>query len=125
MKPMIKYKILIVDDNCEFVKAFKYQILDFLTDKIMLIDVANNGIEALHRIGSTNYDYIFMDINMPELDGIQATRIANRKYRDVNIIAISFHKELDYIKLMVEAGAKTYLVKDEITIESLSQIFSL
>jgi two-component system, NarL family, response regulator DegU len=111
---MRKLKILIVDDNNNFVEAFKYMLSDILNDDLETVYQAYNGEEALDIINTSQVDYVFMDINMPVMDGIKATRLATQSFRDINIIAISFHDEFTYIKQMIEAGAKNYLLKEEI-----------
>lgn len=117
-----KYRILIVDDNEKFIEAFTYLLNETLNDQIELIDSVSDGTKFLNELKEKIYDIIFMDINMPVLDGIEATRMAVRLYRDIRIVAVSFHEELDYIKLIIEAGAKNYLIKEEITKEKLLKV---
>jgi len=66
-----------------------------------------------------------MDINMPGKGGVEATREATRMYRNLIVIAVSFHSEMKYIIEMIEAGARTYLIKDEICKESLQKAMSI
>jgi DNA-binding NarL/FixJ family response regulator len=68
---------------------------------------------------------VFMDINMPKINGIDATREATNLYRNLVIIAVSFHSEIKYVVQMIEAGARSYIIKDEICKDSLDKALSI
>lgn len=120
-----QYKVLLVDDNQQFIDALRFQIVELLGDRVAVIDSAYDGEQALSAIEAKRYDYIFMDISMPQMDGIDATRIATRNNRDIKIIALSFHKEFEYLQLMLEAGARFYIRKDEVDADTLRKVFEL
>lgn len=108
-----KPKIFIVDDNLTFRKV----LLDFLdnTGEFEIIGEASDGIECLEKIEGKIIDIILMDIKMPKLNGIQTTKIINQKLsHHIKIIALTQHDDFDYIKNMIEAGAKSYVVKTEV-----------
>lgn len=119
---MKKYRILLVDDNKKFLQAFRFLLEEALGDKIMSVQEVYNGQECLDLLEKQSMDVIFMDINMPVLDGIEATRKATMLYRDINIIAVSFHDEMKYIKQMIEAGAKNYVIKEDLNKNILEKI---
>jgi len=120
-----QYRVLLVDDNQQFIDALRFQIVELLGDRVAVIDSAYDGEQALKAIEAKRYDYIFMDISMPQMDGIEATRIATRSNRDIKIIALSFHKEFEYLQLMLEAGARFYIRKDEVDADTLRKVFEL
>lgn len=118
---MKKLKVLIVDDNPHFVNALKFMLIDNFNDKIDTITTASNGDEALQLLKKYIFDTVFMDINMPEKNGIETTKEATNLFRDIIIIAVSFHSEMKYVVQMIEAGARTYIIKDEINAEALEK----
>lgn len=122
---MKKLKVLIVDDNPHFCNALKFMLLDSFEGKIESITIANDGEECLRELKNKLYDVVFMDINMPKVNGIDATREATVLYRNLVVIAISFHSEMKFIVQMIEAGARSYIIKDEINKESLEKALAI
>ena len=122
---MKKLKVLIADDNPHFCNALKFMLMDSFNDKIESIQVVNDGEMCLEVLKANLFDLVFMDINMPKINGIDATRELTRQYRNLVIIAISFHSEMKYIVQMIEAGARSYIIKDEINKESLEKAISI
>ncbi len=120
-----QHRVLLVDDNQQFIDALRFQLVELLGDRVAVIDSAYDGEQALKAIEAKRYDYIFMDISMPQMDGIEATRIATRSNRDIKIIALSFHEEFEYLQLMLEAGARFYIRKDEVDADTLQKVFEL
>lgn len=105
-----KINILIVDDN-EFYR--KGLILTLNRIKMVVqISEADNGKIFLDLIKNNKYDIIFMDIKMPELDGISATKKAIQINNYLNIIALTMHMDNRYLMEMILAGAKGFMYKD-------------
>lgn len=119
--------MLIVDDNPTFVKTLSVLIRSILGNRLKTLDVAGNGYDAIEKaFGEDIYDVIFMDVDMPGMDGISATQVIKRKlFRETRVVAISFHKDVDTIREMVLSGAELFLSKDNLTIESLERTFDL
>lgn len=111
-----------MDDNKKFIQAFRFLLEEAVGDRIMSVEEASNGQECLSLLEKHTMDVIFMDINMPVMDGIEATKKATMLYRDINIIAVSFHDEMKYIKQMIEAGAKNYVIKEDLNKAILEKI---
>ena len=120
---MKKLNILLVDDNKHFLQALRYMIEESNYNNIDKIVQANNGFEALEIIKSQHVDVVFMDIEMPEMNGIEATKKATEFNRFLIIIALSFHQEMEYVMQMLEAGARNYIMKEDINTESLKRLF--
>jgi DNA-binding NarL/FixJ family response regulator len=122
---MRKQKVLIADDNPHFARALKFMLLDSFQDRIEDIVMVKDGDECLKELNRRIYDMVFMDINMPRLGGIDATREATNLYRNLVVVAVSFHSEMKYVVQMIEAGARSYIIKDEICRDSLDKALSI
>ncbi|HHU34056.1 MAG TPA: response regulator transcription factor [Bacteroidetes bacterium] len=107
---MEKIKIVIVDDHQLFRNGLKILLNSFREFEV--IGEASNGVEFIDVIKFTFPDIVLMDINMPEVDGIEATRRGLKLNPDLKIIALSMYGEEDYYYKMVDSGAKGFLLKD-------------
>lgn len=108
---MEKIRTLLVDDHKIVRDGIKF-ILN--SDKgIEVISEGSNGVEAIRFLEKNNdIDVILMDINMPELNGVDATEIIRKLYPKIRILALTMHTEESYILNMIKAGALGYVVKD-------------
>lgn len=102
-------KLIIADDHIIFRKGLR-TILNEL-DEIKVVGEASNGNELLDQLKHQPADVVLMDIRMPVMDGIEATRKVMEKYPDVRVIALTMHEEIGYFNQMVEAGACGFLLK--------------
>jgi DNA-binding NarL/FixJ family response regulator len=105
-----KIDILIVDDN-EFYRKGLILMLKRISN-IGKIQEANNGLEFLDLINKKDPDLVFMDIKMPEMDGVIATKKAVQINHNLKIIALTMHKDEVHFTEMILAGAKGFLLKD-------------
>jgi len=119
----MKMKILLVDDNEHFLNALKFILLNDYADRISTILLANNGEECIKIVENNFVDLIFMDIDMPIMDGVEATKRIVDKFRNIKIIGVSFHSEFNEIKRMLEAGARNYIIKEDISKDVLESVF--
>lgn len=78
---------------------------------IDLISEAETGKEVLSLLKNELVDIIVMDINMPEMDGIQATRAVKETYPDVKVLALTMSNDELHIRQMIQAGASGYIMK--------------
>lgn len=107
---MEKIRIIITDDHQLFRNGLKILLNAF--EEFEVTGEASNGEEFLRVLKNTPADIVLMDINMPEMDGIEATRRALKLYPEIDIIALSMYGEEEYYYKMVDAGAKGFLLKD-------------
>lgn len=117
--------VLIVDDSRAFAIAFKDLIFDVVGDGVAIINLAHSADEAMELIVTKHYHYIFMDVQMPGTNGIELTRKLDRMFNGLNIIAISFHRDFEIIRSMIEAGARNYIVKEDVSPQDIERIFGL
>ena len=102
-------KIIIADDHVIFRKGLR-TILNEIND-IKVVAEASNGHELFEILKKQEVDVILMDINMPVMDGIEATKKVLAKYPDIKIIALTMHEEIGYFNKMTDAGADGFLLK--------------
>ncbi|MDP4224161.1 MAG: response regulator transcription factor [Bacteroidota bacterium] len=107
---MEKIRIIIADDHQLFRNGLKI-LLNAFPDFEVAGEVSN-GEEFLKILKDTKADIALMDINMPEMDGVEATRRAVKMFPDLKIIALSMYGEEEYYYKMVDAGAKGFVLKD-------------
>ncbi len=107
---MEKTKIIIADDHQLFRNGLKLLLNSF--DDFEITGEASNGEEFLKILKIVSADIVLMDINMPEMDGIEATRRGLKICPSLNVIALSMYGEDEYYYKMVDAGAKGFLLKD-------------
>ncbi|HEY9124222.1 MAG TPA: response regulator transcription factor [Bacteroidales bacterium] len=120
---MKKLNVLLVDDNQHFRQALKYMVEESNKEKINNIYQAGSGSEALNILQMQHIDLVFMDIDMPDMNGIETTRKAIELNRFLTIVALSFHQEMQYIMKMLEAGARNYIIKEDICTDSIKKVF--
>lgn len=102
-------KVIIVDDYVIFRKGLR-AILNEI-DEIKVVGEASNGHELFDLLKHSQADVILMDIKMPVMDGVEATRRVVEKYPQTKIIALTMFEEISYFNQMVEAGADGFLLK--------------
>jgi DNA-binding NarL/FixJ family response regulator len=102
--------IMIVDDHEIFRKGLAMVINKLKNVKV--VAEAKNGKDFLEMIGKTKADLVFMDIEMPVMNGIDATKAALEKYPDLKVVALSMFGEEEYLQNMVDAGVRGFLLKN-------------
>jgi DNA-binding NarL/FixJ family response regulator len=107
---MEKIQIIIADDHQLFRNGLKILLNSF--PEFEVTGEAANGEEFLKLLKNVHADIALMDIKMPEMDGIEATRRGLKMCPGINIIALSMYGEEEYYYKMVDAGAKGFLLKD-------------
>lgn len=107
---MEKIRIIITDDHQLFRNGLKILLSSF--PEFEVTGEASNGAELIELLRTTKTDVILMDINMPEMDGIEATRKVSSLNPGICVIALSMYGEEEYYYKMVDAGAKGFLLKD-------------
>ena len=104
-------RIVIVDDHTLMrngLEAMLQQEAEF-----DVIGVATDGKEAIRAAGDLQPDLMLMDLTMPGTSGVDAIVQIKRRYPDIRIVALTFHKEDKYIHATLDAGADGYVLKDD------------
>lgn len=106
----MEIKVVIVDDH----KIMREGLRFLLKDKpsIIVVGEAENGREAQNLVSKLKPDIVIMDIAMPDLNGMEATKMILNENPDTRIIALSSHSGKEFVTGMFKAGASGYLLKD-------------
>src|SRR6185436_14560960 len=104
-----RVRVLVVDDNA----GFRESLLSLLDSaNLVVIGEASSGLQALDLVPMLGPDVVLMDVNMPEMDGIETTRRLKQRYPRVGVVALSGHEDQDIVREMLVAGASGYVLKD-------------
>ena len=104
-------RIVIVDDNTFLIKAIQEKLSFF--DDLEVKFTASHGIDVLEKLDANhNIDLILMDIEMPKMDGIEATYQVKQRYPQIKIIMLTVFDNDENIFRSIKAGADGYLLKE-------------
>jgi len=102
--------IIIADDHQMFIDGIK--VLLQQDPAISVVGEALNGQALLDLLEKQTSDIILMDINMPVIDGIEATKIIRKKYPTIKVLMLTMYNTRQYITSMIAAGANGYILKN-------------
>jgi two-component system response regulator NreC len=107
---MTKTRILLADDH-DVVRSGLRALLRTSSD-IAIVGEAVDGEEAVRITEKTKPDVVIMDISMPNLDGIAATKVIKERFPDVKVIILTVHEDEEYAYQILRAGASGYVLKN-------------
>lgn len=103
-------KVAIIDDQAIMIQGMS-MILKASPD-LDVVGTGSNGLEALKLAASTEVDVFLMDIRMPEMDGVEATKKIREKYPESKVLILTTFNDDEYIFASLKGGASGYLLKD-------------
>lgn len=106
---MKKISIIIADDHRVFIDGMKALLKE--VKELEVVAEAENGSQLIEQASKYMPDIILTDIQMPNKDGIEATKEIHKLHRDIKIIALTMLNETLFIKKMLDAGASGYILK--------------
>lgn len=107
---MSKIRVLLADDHALFREGLRSLLND--QDDIEIVGEAEDGLEATRLVPQLKPTVVLMDINMPVVDGVEATRTIIEENDSVGIIILTMYPQDEYVFQALKAGAKAYLLKD-------------
>lgn len=110
MSEEIKIRVALVDDHDVVRRGLSVVLRAF--DDLMLVGEASNGEEAIRMCGEVNPEVVLMDLIMPEMDGVTATRFIRQKYPQIQVVALTSFKDEELVQAALQAGAIGYLLKN-------------
>jgi two-component system response regulator NreC len=105
----VNIKILLADDH-RILREGLRSLIDGLPN-MEVIGEAANGREALHVAGQQGPDVVIMDVNMPDLNGIEATRLLMKELPTVKVVGLSMYSDKRFVDGLLRAGARGYILK--------------
>ena len=106
----MKTKVMITDDHSLIREGIR-QLLEF-DGSIEVIGEASNGVECLEKLEVLSPDVLLLDINMPEMNGIDVLKKLKETESDVKVLILTVHNELDYLLKAIDIGVDGYILKD-------------
>lgn len=112
-------RLLLVDDHTMLREALRRSME---SAGILVVGEAADGEAAIRAVSQHDPDVVLMDVSMPVLDGVEATRIIHRDHPQVRVVMLTMHADADVVTQAIAAGAVGYLVKDSSTHEVVSAV---
>lgn len=104
-------RVLLADDQQLFVENLKI-VIESRTDDMEVVGVAMDGKQAVEMVNTTSPDVVLMDVRMPELDGVEATRLIHENHPNTRIIMLTTSDNDEYVHHALRYGAAGYLLKN-------------
>ncbi len=115
-----RIRVLLVDDHVILRDGIKALI--GLSKDVEVVGEAGDGQGAIDRVAELRPDVVLMDIAMPGLDGLEATRRIKERYKNVRVLILTQHENREYVFPILKAGADGYVLKKAAGTELLSAI---
>lgn len=115
-----KIKVVIADDHQIFIEGIKSLIKD--SEKVVLVGEARDGETLLQVLKSKSPDVVLMDVSMPKMGGIEASRKIRTQFPEIKILGLTMSDDADSVSEMMRAGALGYLLKTTSKAELISAI---
>ncbi|HEY7209782.1 MAG TPA: response regulator transcription factor [Bryobacteraceae bacterium] len=112
--------VLLADDHSLVRRGFRRILED--DEKMKVVGEASNGVEAIRMAHELKPKVVVMDLSMPELDGVQATKEIVKHLPETEVLVLSMHSDDNYVRNAVDAGAKGYLLKNAIDVDLVGAI---
>ena len=119
----LKIRVLLVDDHPLVLEGVRASLLRH--ERFEIVGEASNGHEAIHRAQACSPDVVVMDITMPGMNGLEATRCLQRLCPQSKVLFLTVHEKSEFVQEMVQSGARGYIRKNTSPTEFISAIESV
>lgn len=103
-------KVMLVDDHILVLEGIRARLEQ--GEGIEVVGHATDGLEALELVQDLKPDVVMMDVSMPNMNGIETTKVFQERYPDLKVLILSMHDNREYISQLMFHGAKGYILKD-------------
>jgi DNA-binding NarL/FixJ family response regulator len=121
MDLMADVRVLIIDDQLPFREAARMVVE--MTDGFEVAGEAENGEEGVEMTRTLGPDLVLMDVQMPGIDGLEATRRIRELSDPPPVVVMSTHESGDYRETALDAGALTFIPKSEFSMDALEELW--
>jgi len=108
---MTRHRIIIADDHVLFADSLKI-VISMRARDMEVAGIAYDGAEAIELAEKVRPDIVLMDVRMPKIDGVEATRIIRERYASIKIMMLTTFADDKYVYEAMRNGAEAYLLKD-------------
>ena len=117
---MSSYRVVLADDHAMFRQGIKRILND--GESLEVVGEASDGLELLEVSRKTDPDMVILDISMPNLRGLEATREIKMLFPDVKVLILTMHRDKEYVYGAISAGAEGYLLKEDADTELFAAV---
>jgi len=117
------YNVILADDHVMFRRGIK-RIIEEIPD-VAVVGEASDGFELLNLLKKSTPNLVILDISMPNLRGIEATKEIKMIHPGVKVLILTMHKDREYLYHALSAGAEGYLLKEDADTELMSAISTI
>ena len=110
LKRKKKIRLLLADDHPVVRRGMRSCLEDI--KHVEVVDEAVDGQEAINKVKELSPDIVLMDIDMPNMNGLEATKLIRDEYPDTRVLILSVHTNKDYVLQIIRSGAQGYVLKD-------------
>lgn len=104
-------EVLLVDDQTLFIESLRV-VIENDADDIEVLGITHKGKQALEFLKTRQPDIVFLDIRMPVMDGVEATKEIHKRYPEIKIMILTTFDDDEYVSKALDYGAVGYLLKD-------------
>ncbi|MDE7321622.1 MAG: response regulator transcription factor [Lachnospiraceae bacterium] len=116
-------RVMIVDDH-KMVREGLAKLIE-LDEEIKVVEESNDGSDCIYKLRSAKPDIILLDINMPDMDGIETLKVLNKRKSRPKVLMLTVHNEIEYLVKVIDMGVEGYILKDSGSRELIRAIRSV